>query len=216
MNDWRIGDPAYNPSMLEKKLTALGCVAAIVALGACAVGSSSPPPPPAPVKIAPTLDIWRVRSIRVAATNASSQPHLIPDEVALAFAIGWRAKHTGVWVHVGEETTPRESPLDVTVVSEDAAPSLSPDSPARRRLPVVVALTATLSSPNGNVIWHESAYQYSTSCPAPSHEAVEASSDSRADPRTDPWADPGFRVCVTNGVTLQLVDRLLHALQEPR
>jgi len=193
--------------MLKQQLTALACVIGIIALGACSYGSPAAAPPP-PVSIAPTIDLLHLHSIRIAATNASSPPHLLPNELALAFANAWRAKHTGVAVHDDTEVNSRDALFAISVVSERLASRPPSGKVLYYSSPTIVSLTATLTSQTGDILWHENAYQNLTYCPMPSTEVPDAPAD--------PWQDPGFRACVTNSVALQLADRLFHSLGVPR
>ncbi len=209
--------------MLKQQLTTLASVIGIVALGACSFGTPAPSRPTR-ATIAPTIDLSHMSGIRVAATNSSSSQHLKPDAVANAFVAAWRAQHPGVEIHAYGQTNPREATLDITVVSEHAAKLATPSAPADKSLPAGVSLTATLINTNGDILWHENAYQYRASCPAPSSQVpapqpsppLDAQPDPQLDAQPDPWTDPGFQACVAHSVAAQLADRLLHALKEPR
>lgn len=188
--------------MLEKKLTTLGCVAGILALGACYGTLTAPPPPPPPVAPIAGLGAYGVKSIRVTVVNGPDSHHLDPVEVTRAMIATWRGHDTGVKLRTDNGAGKEDAVLQVTVESDGWTPPQS--GPLSGSYPDVwVRLSGTLTAKNGDVIWHESSTKYSPYCAIPAEEAPEL------------WKVPKLKMCVTNKVSIEFVDQLVHFLGVP-
>jgi hypothetical protein len=187
--------------MLEKKLTAMGCVAGILILGAC--GASPPPPPrrPPPPPL-PSLEAHETHSILVAVKNGSESHQLAPSDVARAMVFNWRGRYTGIKVHIQSNAGLKDALLEITILSESTS-LLQPSSlKGKENLTLDVRLSATLTSQNGDVLWHQQPTQISQICPIGLGEATEA------------WKDPKLRECVADKMSREIVNRMLDALEE--
>ena len=194
--------------MLEKKLTALGCATGILLFGACYGGTPNPsPPPPSPPPALLGIDANRLHNMRIVATNTSTSRYLNPGELARAVARRWHAEHTGIGVYLeGEPHKRGESVLTVTVLSEQASP-LPRVSSTRVEIgsaPValVARASAVLTDKNGDVIWRETATDYSTSCNVASGNAMDA------------WKPAACQASVEETIATQLVNRLISVLEK--
>ena len=194
--------------MLEKKLTALGCAAGIILFGACYGGTPNPSPPPSsPPPALLGIDANRLHNMRVTAINTSTSSSLSSDEVARAVARRWHAEHTGIGVYLeGAPHKGGESILTVAVLSEEALP-LPRASSTRVEIgsaPVVLVarVSAVLTDKKGDVIWRESATDYSTSCNVASPDGMNA------------WKLPACQASVEETIATQLVTRLISVLEK--
>ncbi len=185
-------------SMLEKKLTALGCAAGILLFGACYGGTPDPSPPPTP----PGLAMEQLHSVRIIARNTSVSQNVDSDELARAVARRWHRDHTGKAIYL--ESAPQkkgESILTITVLSESS--SLPQKSASRSgELPqVVVRISAVLTDPKGHLVWLQSDRKYSMLCSTTSVD------------ETDALRVPACQAAVEDMIAAQLVDGLVLAVR---
>ncbi len=184
--------------MLEKKLTALSCVAGIVVLGACgSVTAYTPPPPPPPPAIS-VLEAFGIRSLQLVVKRGDDSHHLDPSELAAGVVSDWRSRRTTVRMKAPSKPVTDSAGLEITILRDGpAAVQSPPPSGGQQHGGQVVWLAAKLTSKDGAVIWRQSAVRYATSCASSAGNAAA-------------WNDPKFRYCVVDNVSRQFVYQLLY------
>jgi hypothetical protein len=181
--------------MLEKKLLTLACAAGILACGACFGPISSPPPLPPPL-----LDLHGIQSIQVVVTSVSESHHLNLSDLAgrVTYFINWQTQHTGVSAYAQQQAEPGDAVLQITILSETVDLSSSPPLTARKKLPFLIKVSATLTRQDGQVIWHETDAEYLV------HYSFKPEDSS------DVWKDTFLRNYVTNQLSSRLVHRMFY------
>ena len=184
--------------MLAKKLVTLVCAAGILACGACFLPPlPQHPPPPPPRK----LDLQGIQSIRVEVTNASEFHHHDPSDLAqaVANAINWRTRETGVNAHIQKEAGDGDAVLAITVLSETATPETTPESDGSTRWSFIVETSATLTKLNGQRVWHETEVNFRVN---------------RSFAQQDPallWKEPTLAPWLSGALSQRVVYRMLYA-----
>jgi hypothetical protein len=182
--------------MFEKKLVTLACAVGILACGACflpPLPQHAPPPPPV------QLDLHGIQRIRVQVIDNSEPHRLAASDVAnwVALRVTSQAKRANVTAFSQKEPANEDAVLQVTLLSETAAPQPNETGAA---WDFHVNVSAVLTKAGGQVVWQESDGVYEF------HRA------SRPESVEELWKDPAIQ----NWLTLAVGDRLAYRMLSGR
>jgi hypothetical protein len=167
--------------MFSKKLLTVACVVGILAFGGCIFipsGNVAPPPPPPP-----RLELRGIQNIQVAATSLSESNHINPSALAQAVTnnINSRTVVTGIKAEVQKEGEIRGAALKISILSETATRDTNQPSVTAIRWIFLLKISATLTKPDGQVVWSETNADYGAPEPGQSSSPDSSSGGSPAD-----------------------------------
>lgn len=151
--------------MLEKKLLTLGCAMGILACGACFYPPPGGPPagpPLPPLRPRVRINLDGSRRILVRVTNVSETHHVDPVPVGswIAESINTQSEGDAPIAIAGNETTPWDAVLQVSIVKESASETATQSPAGTSREAVQLNIDATLTLPDGTVVWRETNRPY--------------------------------------------------------
>jgi len=182
---------AYYFAMVKRRLITVGCVAGILAFGACGMFYREPPPPM-------TLFVG-VHTVRVVVTDSSAAHQMDVNAFRAAVLKELNApSHQTHFLAVSEGDA--DCTLTVNIVDEDAHRR---DQDAQKdgglwNFKVLISLT--LNARDGRQLWTKANWPAELSYGSPHLRGAEVG---------NPWAEPGFRKDFDALVSWQLVRELL-------
>jgi hypothetical protein len=179
--------------MVRKQLLTVVCLLGILACGACFL-----PPLPAPPPRPPRLDLHRSQGIRVEVTNVSATHHVDSGQMSqwLAEAINRQRRPTIPPARAGGEPMAGDAVMQVSIVGESLTPVTTDRETSDAARPEVT-LDATLTRPDGAIVWREMNYPYRSNIGI----LVPAAGD--------PWSSTGVQGWVQYYLCNRLAGRLL-------
>lgn len=178
--------------MLEKKLLTLGCVAGILLCGACFL------PPPRQTLPPLAVDLSGSSRILVRVTNISETRHVDPVVLGrlIAREIDDERPAGAPRAFVGDESQHDDTVLQISIAKESAGSEASAGATTGQMSTFVqLAINASLTKPDGVVVWHEVNQQYR--------------SNGRGQWAADPWSSPAFTNWLRYYVAVRLVSHFL-------
>lgn len=181
--------------MLEKKLLALGCAVGILACGACFFPPVGPPPAPRP-----RIDLGSSRRILVRVTNVSPTHHLDPVAVSqwITETINRRRQAGVPAADAGSQSMPGDAVLQVSIVKESIFSESANQAQTASRWGVQLTIDATVTRPDGTVVWRET------------NQSYRSGSWSNSSDSADPWSSPMLERWVQYYVCGRLVSQVLY------
>jgi hypothetical protein len=150
--------------MLKKKLLTLACAVGILASGACFVPAliddvHRPPPPPM------SIDLHGIRRLDVTVTDTSTLKKVDTDKLAdqIRFELNELSRDTKVKARDPKDRKPADASLKITVLDESATPSPEKDAFEQEFWIFRIRIAASLTTRDGQEIWHQSGQDYSYS-----------------------------------------------------
>jgi hypothetical protein len=174
--------------MLEKKLLTVAGVIGILACGACFLPpiKNTPNYPPPPLR--DSLKGIRTIDLFLDDSSDSHQVNRIKAAALLCNNIDSRKDQTRIHCDFRDTPRPKDAVLRITLVKESATAHLPDSSQAAPRWVLALTINATLTGPDGQILWQEQNVTYNDS------ESIETNDPATAweSARVLDWLGGGF------------------------